>query len=231
MIFILLNYANSQIQRSVLKRISVEELTTEWKDSTIRTNTRLNSVTFIQTRSLNVNTVTIVRLPIQLKISKWDWSIMFFLRIRILIFIYSTSKLNGVLSIMTIIKLNVFMRITSKIIEENLICSDMILNFVKIGKVELSLLVMKKAVKDYKLANSVMVGKNNNSIPLFTKLNLVKNKNVSKDLNVHFSIIKRTRGPLKWSKMRILISYLYVKKETSNVLNNQTWWNYIMRIT
>jgi hypothetical protein len=147
---------------------------------------------------------------------------MFFLRIRILISIYSTSKLNGVLSIMTIIKLNVFMRITSKIIEENLICSDMILNSVKIGKVELSLLVMKKAAKDYRLANSVMVGKNNNSIPLFTKLNLVKNKNVSKDLNVHFSIIKRTREPLKLSKMKILISYLYVKKETSNVLNNQT---------
>ena len=56
------------------------------------------------------------------------------------------------------------MRITFKISDVNQIFLDMILSFVKIGRVELLSHVMKKDAKDLKPAISVMVGRNNSSI-------------------------------------------------------------------
>ena len=53
------------------------------------------------------------------------------------------------------------MRITFKISGESQIYSDMIQNYVKIGKVALLSRVMKKDAKDYKCALLAMDGKNN----------------------------------------------------------------------
>lgn len=77
-------------------------------------------------------------------------------------FTHSILKLNGALSIMIIIKRNVFMRIIFRISEESLTCSDMTPNFVKIGKVVPLLPAMKKVANDCRHVAIVMDGKNSN---------------------------------------------------------------------
>lgn len=65
MITTLLNYVNLLIQRDVQREINAEELTTEWKDSTIKTNIRLNSAIIFLTKFSSVSMESIVRLPTQ----------------------------------------------------------------------------------------------------------------------------------------------------------------------
>lgn len=78
--------------------------------------------------------------------------------------ISSISRPNGALITTTIIKPNVFTRITFKISGEDQIYSDMIPSSVKTGKVELSSPVTKKAAKGSNLVLLAMVGKNSNFI-------------------------------------------------------------------
>ena len=78
---------------------------------------------------------------------------------------FLTSKPSGALSIMNIIRPNVCMPITSRILEGNLIFSDMIQSYVKIGKVGLSLHAILKGARGWNSAPTAMVGKNNNFIP------------------------------------------------------------------
>ena len=61
---------------------------------------------------------------------------------------FLTLKLNGALLIMNITKLSVFMLTISKTSEENQTYSDMTQSYVKTGKVELLLHVMRKGAKD-----------------------------------------------------------------------------------
>lgn len=70
----------------------------------------------------------------QWKILKLGSFITYFLKTRTSISIYSTLKLNGVPTTMSITRLNVFTLITFKTSEESLICSDMILNYVRTGR-------------------------------------------------------------------------------------------------
>ena len=115
---------------------------------------------------------------------------------------------------MTIIKLNVCMRTTSRTLEESLIFSDMTLNYVRIGKVAHSSHVMKKVARGCKLALSVMAGKNNSFIRSFTKLCLAKKRNASKDLNVLFIIVLKIKG-LTFLKISLIMKlFLFAKKET-----------------
>lgn len=95
---------------------------------------------------------------------------------------------------MNIIRPNVSTLITFKTSEENLICSDMILNYAKIGKVELSSLAMMKVAKDFKSVPLAMAGKNSNFILSCIRPSLAKKRNASKDTNVHFTILKKIKG-------------------------------------
>lgn len=94
-----------------------------------------------------------------------------------------TLKQNGAHTIMNIIKPNVYMHIIFKIFDGSLIFLNTLLNSVRIGKVEHSLLAMKKVVKDSNLVLTVMDGKNNNFIHCFIKLNHVRKLNALKVLS------------------------------------------------
>ena len=91
---------------------------------------------------------------------------------------------------------------------------------------------MKKDAKDYRLVNSAMAGKSNNFTLLSTKLNHVKNKNVSKDLNAHSFTALKIKELLSLSQKRIkklLPKCLLEKRETYSVLNSQIWQIYFLK--
>lgn len=75
----------------------------------------------------------------------------------------SILRLNGAPTTMNTTKLSASTLTTSKTSEGNPTFSDMILNSVKTGKAEPSLLAMKKDAKDCKHVPLVMDGKNNSS--------------------------------------------------------------------
>jgi hypothetical protein len=123
---------------------------------------------------------------------------------------------------------------TSKITEENQIFSNMKLSSVKIGKVEHLSHAMKKDAKGYKHANLVMGGKSNNFTLSSIRLNLVKSKSALKVLSAPFIIALKIEGLLNLSTLQILIpwaNYSLEKREISNVLSNQTWLSYFLKIT
>lgn len=133
-IYILLSFASSLRQKNVRRSKNVKELTIGQRDYTIRISTRPNSVITTQIRHKPVTTVNSALLLTLQKISKSDSFIIYSVPTKIMISLSLTLRQNGARSTMIIIKLNVCMHTISKILGESLIYSDMILNFVKIGK-------------------------------------------------------------------------------------------------
>jgi hypothetical protein len=78
---------------------------------------------------------------------------------------FTSSKLSGVPSTMTITKPSVYMRITSRTTGVNLIYSDTRLSSAKTGRVAPSSPATKRAARDCSHASLVMAGKSNSSIP------------------------------------------------------------------
>ena len=146
MIIILLNFANLQRLKSALKKKNAEEPTIELRDYITKTSTKLNSVINFLQKFNNVSMEIIARLLTLLKTLRSGSFITYSLKIRTLIFTFSTLKLNGVLIIMNITRLNAYMPTIFKILEESLICSDMILSYARTGKAALLSPVMMKDV-------------------------------------------------------------------------------------
>lgn len=78
-----------------------------------------------------------------------------------MIFTYSTSKLNGVLIIMSITKHNVFTHIISKILDANQTYLDTIPSSAKIGSLAPLLLATKRGANVWKNVLKATGGKNN----------------------------------------------------------------------
>ena len=107
---------------------------------------------------------------------------------KILISTFSTSRQNGVLSITSTTKLNVFMLTTTKTFAGGLTFTSTKLNYAKIGRAVRSSLAMRRDAKDFRHVHIPTVGKNNSFTHLFIRLFLAKRVNVaSKDLSVHSS--------------------------------------------
>lgn len=159
------SYASSRTRRSAPRRTSAEGRTTESSDYTTRTSTRRSSAIAIPTKYNNVNMETIAPSLTQLRTSKSDWFIICSLVTKTTIFTYSTSKPSGAPIIMSITKHNVYMHITSKILDANPTCLDTTPNCVKIGNPAHLLHVTRKAANVWKSVLSLTVGRSNSSTP------------------------------------------------------------------
>lgn len=161
----ILSCASMPRARSALKKTDARELITELKDFIIKQSTRQNSAIASQMSNQSANMVSIAHSLIPSRISRFDYSVMSRTRIRTSSSTSTTLRQSGVPRTTIIIRLNAFMRITSKITGVNQICSDMRPTSVMSGRAAPSLLVMRRVVRNLKIVSSVMVGKKCNSIP------------------------------------------------------------------
>lgn len=154
--------ASSQIPRSAQRGTNADVHTIESRDSTTKISIRQSFVTATLTKFNSASTETTVHSPTRWKILKCDSSTIYSLVTKTSTSTSSTLRLNGVPIIMSITKHNVCTRITSRISEENQICSAMIPSSAKTGSPVLLLPATKRDAKDWKNVPLVTAGKNNN---------------------------------------------------------------------
>lgn len=197
-----LSYANLLRQTGVQNMKNVTEPTIVLNDYITKTNTKLSFVTCIRKKFYSVSTAISAALHILLKTFKCVFCTSCSRPLlslqdqskrspnpvdnKILISTFSTSRQNGVLSITSTTKLNVFMLTTTKTFAGGLTFTSTKLNYAKIGRAVRSSLAMRRDAKDYRHVPIPTVGKNNSFTRLFIRLFLAKRVNVaSRDLSVH----------------------------------------------
>ena len=194
-----LNFAIKLRQSCVIMVMTAPMLTIEWKDYITLRNIRQNSALCIQIVWINASMENIAHLPTLFQILRPDLSTRW---PKMTTSICFTSRLNGALLIRSTTRLNVTMLITGKISEESQIFFLIItMNFVSIGRLELSLVSTKKVVYSKLLVSIHMDGKSKNSTLLFIRPSLVKIKSAHNPHSVLSIILNRNKD--LWVKVNL----------------------------
>ena len=193
MTFIPLSFASLQTQRSVPRETNAEGRITELKDCITKTSIKPSFVIAIPIRYNSVSTQITAHLRILSKISRWDYCIIYSLRIKTSTSTYSSSKQSGVPSTTNITKHNAFTPTTFKTFDVSLTSFHIWLSSARIGSQELSSPLTTKVARDFITALILMGGKSSSFILSSIKLSLVKNRNVLKGLSVLFITPLKTR--------------------------------------
>ena len=164
MIYTLQSSANLLKQRNAQSMIDVNELTTESSVFTIKISIRPSFVTVFRTRLVSANTATTAPSLTQLKtwkcVSCTTWCPA--LKPATLTSSCFSSKLSGVRSITSTIKLSVFTHTTFRISEDGLTSLGTQSTSARIGRAAPSLLATMKVVRDLNHVFTVMAGKSSN---------------------------------------------------------------------
>ena len=179
--YTVLNFANTLRLTAAHRTTTADALTTESNVFIIKTSTRPNSVICIPAKSLAASTEITAALLTLLRTFKCVLSISCSHKNgRINITpkktspsTFTTLSQSGVLTTTSTIKRSASMRTTTKTSEDVLTFSNTRQNSVNAGSQVHSSHATRKAAIVWKSAKIHTVGKNNSSIPWFTKLNLV----------------------------------------------------------